>query len=54
MVVETRTGAGRDEHASPNTNVVEIGTGLDIFIPTILHAKEQTLLLNSSIKHSQK
>ena len=50
MAVEKRAGAGRDETADKNLNVVVAGAGLDTFIPKILNAKDAGIIAKFKYK----
>ena len=50
MAVETRTGAGVNENADPNINVVVAGAGLDTFIPVIPDAKDADIIAKFEYK----
>ena len=50
MAVETRMGAGVNENADPNINVVVAGAGLDTFIPVIPDAKDADIIAKFKYK----
>ena len=50
MAVETRTGAGNNENADPNINVVVAGAGLDTYIPVIPDAKDANIIAKFKYK----
>ena len=50
MAVETRTGAGNNENADPNINVVVAGAGLDTYIPVIPDAKDANIIAKFEYK----
>ena len=54
MAVETRTGAGNNENADPNINVVVAGAGLDTYIPVIPDAKDANIIAKFKYKTLRK
>jgi hypothetical protein len=50
MAVETRMGAGNNEHSDPNINVVVAGAGLDTCIPTIPDKKDADIIAKFKYK----
>ena len=50
MAIETRTGAGNNENADPNINVVVAGAGLDTHIQVIPDAKDANIIAKFKCK----
>ena len=50
MAVETRTGAGNNENADPNINVVVAGAGLATYIPVIPNTKDANIIAKFKYK----
>ena len=44
MVVNTKTGSGRDENSDPNIKIVVAGAGLNTYIQTIPDAKDTDII----------